>query len=316
MLKFILSIFVFFLAFTPTVCRADREARDQFLEARKYEKDELYDMSFDVLCKIANEYQDDDCISEFTNFIKRRLNSLPDTSKLSISSPDTTEIVFDYQNVIFNPRFSPEILLLPVCPTFAHIYPVYNEFQREIIKNDIERRRSGIEKIEISKENINKYNKIKSYFKRAIKFAETIMSEQQYNNKTVNDYKILISAKDDFIKSRTRYVSYVIISPRLAVASQLVYLAKNENLLITNEDFLRQAAVEMAFTGSLLKSANEEVRVQFAEVYRELKDAAGKVQLDECKVITTLIDKIGDAELGGEMWYNSDEVKQDLFIVN
>lgn len=315
MLKFILSIFVFFLAFTPTVCRADREARDQFLEARKYEKNELYDMSFDVLCKIANEYQDDDCISEFTNFIKRRLNSLPDTSKLSISSPDTTEIVFDYQNVIFNLRFSPENLLYFVWPA----YPIYNEFQREIIKNlknDIERRRSGIEKIEISKENINKYNKIKSYFKRAIKFAETIMSEQQYNNKTVNDYKILISAKEDFIKSRTRYVSYVIISPRLAVASQLVSLAKNENLLITNEDFLRQAAVEMAFTGSLLKSANEEVRVQFAEVYRELKDAAGKVQLDECKVITTLIDKIGDAELGGEMWYNSDEVKQDLFIVN
>lgn len=306
MLKFIFSIFVFFLAFTPTVCRADREAQDQFLEARKYEKDELYDMSFDVLCKIANEYQNNDCISEFTNFIKRRLNSLPDTSKLSISSPDPAKIIYNYQNVIFDLRFSTGSFL-------------FNEFRRQMIKklkNDIERQRSKIEKIEISKENINKYNKIKSYFKRAIKFAETIMSEQQYNNKTVNDYKILISAKEDFIKSRTRYVSYVIISPRLAVASQLVYLAKNENLLITNEDFLRQAAVEMAFTGPLLKSANEEVRVQFAEVYRELKDAAGKVQLDECKVITTLIDKIGGAELGGEMWYNSDEVKQDLFIVN
>ncbi|WP_415519888.1 MAG: hypothetical protein ACEB74_05970 [Desulfovibrio aminophilus] len=316
MLKFILSIFVFFLAFTPTVCRADGEARDQFLEARKYEKDELYDMSFDVLCKIANEYQDNDCISEFTNFIKKRLNSLPDTSKLSISSPDTTKIVYDYQNVSFGPRFSPEILLLPVLPS---TFSVYNEFQREIIKseiiknlkNDTERRMSGIERIEISKENINKYNKIKSYFKRAIKFAEMIMSEQQYNNKIVHDYKILIRAKEDFIKSRTRYVSYVIISPRLAVASQLVYLAKNENLLITNEDFLRQAAVAMAFTGPLLKSANEDVRVQFAEVYRELKDAAGKVQLDEYKVITTLIDKIGNGELGGEVWYDSDEVEQD-----
>ena len=105
---------------------------------------------------------------------------------------------------------------------------------------------------------------------------------------------------------RCKYISYDAISPALNRAKQLIFLSENAKILSIGHsmDYLRQA-VEFIGQGAgdqeLVLEAEPDVRMEFLEVYRLLKETAGTAEFDE--VFARLQDKIGgERSLGYQRW--------------
>ena len=113
---------------------------------------------------------------------------------------------------------------------------------------------------------------------------------------------------EDVVQRRCKYISYNAISPALNRAKQLIFLSENAKILSVGHsmDYLRQA-VEFIGQGAgdqeLVLEAEPDVRMEFLEVYRLLKETAGTAEFEELRVFARLQDKIGgERSLGYQRW--------------
>jgi hypothetical protein len=108
--------------------------------------------------------------------------------------------------------------------------------------------------------------------------------------------------------ARCAYASYDVVSPYLARSSQLIYIANIKNTLGHSKEFLQQAAVALntGAYGSLLGQCQQDVRMQFVEVWKEIKDTAGAAELEVLKTLQSYADTIsGDKPTNVDAWWSS-----------
>jgi len=107
---------------------------------------------------------------------------------------------------------------------------------------------------------------------------------------------------------RSQFISYDAISPSLNRTKQLILLSEHDKILSIGHsmDYLRQA-VEFMGKGAgdqqLILQAERDVRMEFVEVYKLLKETAGAAEFEELKFFAKLQDKIGEKRsVGYQRW--------------
>jgi hypothetical protein len=106
--------------------------------------------------------------------------------------------------------------------------------------------------------------------------------------------------KEEIKDAYQNFISYTIISPYLAYADYHIYLS-NKTWFGHDNDELISAAEAMAVGAykDILLEANSDVRRQFFNVYRKLKEAAGEKEWEDLKVLQTLTDTISHSKKTG-----------------
>jgi hypothetical protein len=108
------------------------------------------------------------------------------------------------------------------------------------------------------------------------------------------------------IEARCNYVSYQVISPALAEISKEHYIATFKWLGFNDKQTIKNSVIKLAhsFHNEWLFASTEEVRQQYSEVIKTLKDDFGKAEWEELKVITTLVDSNDPSKpRGADAWW-------------
>ena len=102
-------------------------------------------------------------------------------------------------------------------------------------------------------------------------------------------------------QARCDYVSFDVLSPRLARAVQLIWFSASGATLGFghSEDDLKEAAKTIGNGSEILLMCNKEVREQFLEVFKTLKSKAGGEEIKELEAISGLL---GGQNLGADRW--------------
>jgi len=158
---------------------------------------------------------------------------------------------------------------------------------------------------------INSYDVLKRSCSALLKNLDFLLMRPDLEN--IEAVLKIKSELNEFFKNvaftRSNYISYDVISPNLNRAKQLIFLSENAKLLsIGHESDLLREAVKVMEQGAyhdIILQAHQDVRDEFLEVYKLLKNTAGSAEFEELKVFGTLQDKIGrERMLGYERWQN------------
>lgn len=158
---------------------------------------------------------------------------------------------------------------------------------------------------------INSYDVLKRSSNILVKNLDFLLMRPDVKN--VEEVLKIKSELNDHFKqvafTRSNYISYDVISPSLNRAKQLIFLADNAKLLSIghSSDLLREAVkvMEQGAYHEIILQAHQDVRDEFLEVYKLLKNTAGSAEFEELKVFGTLQDKISrERMLGYERWQN------------
>lgn len=163
--------------------------------------------------------------------------------------------------------------------------------------------------VEVAKKKIAQYDMLKKSQKK-LKLEWRKYLKSVSNKKELDDYieilKKLNNFKKKIITRRTNYISYSVVSPYLADAQRNIELSNIDEIIGHNEEYLRKAAKLMAkgAYNNILLQANEDVREQFYKVYQKLKETAGDKELEDLKVLQTLMDSSSKAKkTGADLWW-------------
>lgn len=137
---------------------------------------------------------------------------------------------------------------------------------------------------------------------------ELTKSDREHLPTIVKYFKQIEKLKTEIKKKRTDFVSYDVISPYLADATRWLIVSKGKWYLLIFED---KEAFKIAIKNltqschqNLLMESNEDVRIQFFEVQKQLKSAVGKDEFEELKVLTTLMDSNDpNKKHGADAWW-------------
>ena len=114
------------------------------------------------------------------------------------------------------------------------------------------------------------------------------------------------SLKKKVKDSRCNYVSYQVISPALAEISKEHYIATFKWLGLDDKQIIKDAVIHLAhsFHNEWIFESTEEVRLQFIEVVKSLKNDVGKAEWEELKTVTTLVDSNDPSKpRGADAWW-------------
>lgn len=112
--------------------------------------------------------------------------------------------------------------------------------------------------------------------------------------------------KKRLIDARCNYISYQVISPTLAEVSKELYLATSKWLELDDKQKIKDSIIQMthSFHYEWLFTSAEEVREQYCEVIKAMKDNIGKAEWEQYKVITTMLDSEDPSKpRGAEAWW-------------
>ena len=113
---------------------------------------------------------------------------------------------------------------------------------------------------------------------------------------------------EEVAQRRSQFISYDVISPSLNRTKQLIFLSEHDKIFSIGHsmDYLRQAVKFMgkgAGDQQLILQAEPDVRREFVEVYKLLKETAGAAEFEELKFFAKLQDKIGEKRsVGYQRW--------------
>ena len=166
------------------------------------------------------------------------------------------------------------------------------------LKNDL----PNLEKVQLVLENYDIVKSVIVYLEKTLK-AE-IKKNPDTMDSTLSQLQIVREQKNLLKGNRTKYLSYVVISPYLWEAERQIFLADNDYLALKFRDkenlddavhFLAKACHK-----EWLYQSSEDVRQQFESAQRALKQVASKTELDDYKVVTTLADSLDPSKKRGE----------------
>ena len=112
--------------------------------------------------------------------------------------------------------------------------------------------------------------------------------------------------KRNIIASRCNYVSYHVVSPRMAEVSKQLYLATFKWLGLDDKQKIKEAVLLLARSChyNWLYTSYEDVRIQFCETIKNMKDIVGKAEWEEFKVLTSMLDADDPSKKrGADAWW-------------
>jgi len=119
--------------------------------------------------------------------------------------------------------------------------------------------------------------------------------------------KRMENLKQRIMDSRCNFVSYHAISPALAESSKLLYLATFKSLGFDDKQKIKDSVIFLcrSFHKEWLYTASEDVRIQFCDVVKEMKDVVGEAEWNEFETLTTLLDSADNSKKrGASAWWN------------
>ena len=146
--------------------------------------------------------------------------------------------------------------------------------------------------------------------KKNLKLYQTMLRNyplhgtQEEKNIYLKQNEILENTCERTIRSYCLFISYEVISPCLAETSKSLYIA---TIGINDKEKIKEAVFFLcrAFHKEWLYAADEEVRLQFCDVVKEMKDIIGSEEWEELKMLTTLLDcRDNSKNRGTSVWWN------------
>lgn len=310
----------------------EEDTKSLIADARNFEASNEYDIAFQKILRCIKVTEEKLCLQELNDFLIRRGTSLPqlehteittftpqkvsmkeyfDTAKAAVLGYGAgTAIISSYGAYLAGitgagaAAAGTGLAALPILATAPIVY-VW-------LRDDIQI--SSEERNKIILEEISKHEKILQDLEKLKEYtitAQDVVHEYLVSNNFDKDITVIkknIEIFKDYLKKyRSTYLSYSVVSPNLALCSQLIFIAKKKTLnpFGADEDTLRVAAETMATATSstILKGTNQDVRKQFLSVYTEFKSVAGKALLEELKTIQTLTDNVLNHSLGDSAWW-------------
>lgn len=119
--------------------------------------------------------------------------------------------------------------------------------------------------------------------------------------------KRMENLKQRIMDSRCNFVSYHAISPALAESSKLLYLATFKSLVFDDKQKIKDSVILLcrSFHKEWLYTASEDVRIQFCDVVKEMKDVVGDAEWNEFETLTTLLDSADNSKKrGASAWWD------------
>ena len=266
-----------------------------------------YETSRELLRDFIDKDNKIDAMNFWISLDERLLNELNNNIRYTITS-----IMYNPKNKIVG-MAKDSILdnLIPFVSLAVTAYVAYNgdtEYQKHSKSiNNLKNEHINLISLNRAKDILEKYNKLK-------KSQQTL---KQLLNKYIiesndSEFKSLLpiltnykSLKNKIKTQRTNFVSYTVVSPYLADAHRYIILS-NDDIVGHNENYLQKAAEQMAKGAykDILLESNEDVREQFYNVYRLLKDVAGDKELEDLKVLQTLMDSSSRTKQNGaDKWW-------------
>ena len=152
---------------------------------------------------------------------------------------------------------------------------------------------------------LNNYKEIKKSLLFAYQVTKEFMetsSDADFIVRAISLNQRANSLLHQLVTDRCNYVSYHVLSPRFAVAKRKLFLSKRD-VVGHDEDIVAEAVVLMNVDGNFLLTANENVRLQFMDVLKQVKDLAGKAEYEQLKVLQSLAKKVSnDDDKGAKKW--------------
>jgi len=330
-LAFICLSLLYVISFSG-VCKAEEEVPQLLRDAKDYEANNQYGVAFEKIINCAKNTEDKACYRELGEFLDRRKNVLPplEHEQITIFSPQEIsmgEYIAKAKDVMTGYGIGTAAISsygayiggiagagaatagagLAAVPILAVAPVVYVWIHDDIQLTSEESNKIILEEKNKHEKLLKDIESLKSYVMIAQKVTKDYLVENKFDKDITNVYANIEKLKEYLKSYRTAYLSYSVVSPTLALSSQLIYIAKRKTLVpfSADEQTLRLAAEVMAeaASGQIIREVTSDVRKQFLAVNREFKQVAGNALLDEFKVIQTLTDKIANNSLGASAWW-------------
>ena len=224
---------------------------------------------------------------------------------ISLDEKLLTELSYNSNNKLTTIKKPNNTLTQVMMTTSILILDKYKEHFKSII--NLKNKYITLISINKAKDILAKYDKLKKsqqvlaiLLKKYIKESNTIEFKQLLP--ILKSHKNL---KNKIKTKRTNFISYTVISPYLADAHRKIILS-NEDIVGHDETYFQEAAKQMAKGAykNILFESHEDVREQFYNVYRSLKDVAGDKELEDLKVLQTLIESSStQKQMGADKWW-------------
>lgn len=150
-------------------------------------------------------------------------------------------------------------------------------------------------------------NSIKLYLEVLSK-SYPLDATEETKNEYILTRKRANALKEKIIDARCNYISYQVISPTLAEVSKEFYIATEKWLAFDDKQKIMESITLLthSFHNDWLFSASEDVRKQYCEVIKSLKNEIGKAEWEEYKVITTMLDSNDPSKpRGANAWWGN-----------
>lgn len=252
-----------------------------------------YDNSIDLFEECYSESQNPACISQPLIILEKSYASLPKITKHSLThfTPSKTKMSWKefFKNAFMDilPRaftINPSEMVSAPIDWYINLYHFMADTS------------SPGATIQIANpENVKKITSSIPLFKAWTQKLSTLArncyarDDQNLCLDYMNKLKDLRKNLDTYYRD---FFSYEVASPILAKTQQLIFIADTSKTFGVDDNILRDAARLLGtLNDDIFLHVNQDVRNQFLDVYKELKDKAGKEQIEEMKAIQTMQDK-------------------------
>jgi len=310
--------------------RLDGGFGDYIDDARLYEEGGNFGLAFEKIYLCASRTGNRNCYVELVGFVERRVSALPELRSDGMTSFTPMEISMrDYWDYVKALSIGAGAGSAAIAGYGGYVAgaagagvaaagsavglapgvvagPVIYVWMRDRLHVSAEEANKVITEAKSDADlRFKMCDDIKQYIYRASELYMQYLLDARFDVKMADNMDRLKCAKARVKAYRANYVSYSIVSPCLALTSQLIFMSKKKGWVFADEDLLREAAGVMALGASEgnIRESHSDVRMQFIKVYGEFKDSAGKALFEECKVIQSVSDKINNDAVGESAWW-------------
>jgi len=215
----------------------------------------------------------------------------------------------------YKPKSNAKDVLIYSIPYYGSLKTIYDGYNGNLAYQENDKSIQGLKSkhiklvpIKNAKQILTEYNELRKSQQALKRLLNRYIKESN-----TDEFKILLSILKNYknlknkIKiQRTNFVSYSVVSPYLADAHRNIIISNNDTIG-HDESYLQKSARLMAkgAYNNILLESNEDVRNQFYNVFKLLKETAGEKELEDLKVLQTLMDSASkQKQNGADKWWD------------
>jgi len=270
------------------------------------DKESEYETSRELLRDFIDKDNKIDAIKFWLSLDSKLLNKLNSNMKYQL-----TLINYKPMNKVKETVKDNLVYLIPYAGGMKTAYDAYNgdlAYQRNDKSIEgLKTKHIHLVPIRNAKQILTKYNELRKSQQALKRLLNRYIKESN-----INEFKTLLSIlknyknlKNKIKTQRTNFVSYSVVSPYLADAHRNIIIS-NDDAIGHDESYLQKSARLMAkgAYNDILLESNEDVRNQFYNVFKLLKETAGEKELEDLKVLQTLMDSSSkQKQNGADKWW-------------